>query len=88
MTSINMINKIPLSKAIIIILILTVLDTFTCVALLIGSYIFAKKGQKGLAMALCVVNFVMPDALPLVDEIFQFVAVAVPVYKQLKSDKT
>ena len=47
-----MINKIPLSKAIIIILILTVLDTFTCVALLIGSYIFAKKGQKGLAMAL------------------------------------
>lgn len=84
----NMKNKISLSKAIIIILLLIVLDTFTCVALLIGSYIFAKKGQKGLAMALCVVNFVMPDALPLVDEIFQFVAVAVPVYKQLKSDKT
>ena len=83
-----MINKIPLSKAIIIILILTVLDTFTWVTLLIGSCIFAEKYQKGLAMALCVVNFVMPDALPLVDEIFQFVAVAVPVYKQLKSDKT
>ncbi len=80
-------NKIPISKAIIIILLLTILDTFTGVALLIGSYIYAKKVRKGLAMALCAVNFVIPDILPLVDEIFQLVVVAVPVYKQLKADK-
>lgn len=79
-------KKISLPKTIIIVLLLAVLDTFTGIALLIGSYIFAKKGQKGLAMALCVVNFIAPDTLPLVDEIFQLITVAIPVYKQLKSD--
>ena len=38
-------------------------------------------------ISLCAVNFVIPDILPLVDEIFQLVVVAVPVYKQLKADK-
>lgn len=50
-------NKISISKAVIIILLLTILDTFTGVALLIGSYIYAKKGRKGLAMGIMCCKF-------------------------------
>lgn len=58
------------------------LDTFTGVAILIGLVIFSIKGCQGLAISLCVINCVSPDSVPLIDEAFSIVVVAVPFYKQ------
>lgn len=69
------------SKAILIIVALTLFDTVGCVVLVIGAYIFTKKGHAGLGLALAVANIIAPDALPVVDEIFGIVVVVVPYMK-------
>lgn len=68
-----------------IIAVLALLDNFGCVVLLIGSIIFIKKGHKELAVALVITNIIIPYALPFVDEIFQIIVVAIPVYKGYKN---
>lgn len=83
-TLINHVEPYTLGKAALILIALTLLDTFGCVVLLIGSYIYMKKGHTGLAMALCVTNLVIPDALPVADEIFQLIAIGMPLYKSYK----
>ncbi|MBQ8515507.1 MAG: SHOCT domain-containing protein [Ruminococcus sp.] len=84
----NQVKPYSLGKAALIVIALTVLDTFGCVVLLIGSYIYMKKGQTGLAMALCVTNLLIPDALPVADEIFQLIAVGMPLYQSYKEGKS
>ncbi len=49
---------------------LSLLDTVGGIVLLVGTYIFMKKGHTGLSVALVIANFVVPDILPAVDEIF------------------
>ena len=63
---------------VLIALALTLLDTVTGVALVIGAIAFYFGGHRGLAWALVAVNLVAPDMLPFVDEIFGIIAVAVP----------
>lgn len=70
--------------AAVILLVLGVLDTVGCVVLTIAAFVFMKKGHKGLSMLLALTNFVIPDALPLVDEIGGVVAVVLPMYMNWK----
>ncbi|MGN1411433.1 MAG: hypothetical protein ACI4WH_02840 [Oscillospiraceae bacterium] len=44
-----------------------------------------KAGSKGIALALAYCNLVIPDMLPLVDEIFTVIVVVIPVYKEYKA---
>lgn len=82
---VNQVEPYTIGKALIIVVLLAALDTFGCVVLLIGGYIFSKKGHTGLAIALAVANFIVPDMLPVVDEIFTVIAVVVPIYQSYKS---
>ena len=68
--------------AALILILCTLFDTVGCVVLLIGGYIFSKKGHNGLAIAMVVANFIVPDALPAIDELFTLVAVVVPMWKR------
>lgn len=81
----NQVEPYSIGKCIVIITILALLDTFGCIVLLVGSYIFMKKGHQGLSIALAVTNIVIPDALPCVDEIFQIIVIVVPIYKGYKN---
>ena len=75
------------AKAALILIAFALFDTVGCVILLVGSLIFMKMGHKGLAMAMCIVNLMAPDALPFVDEIFQIVVIAVPLYNSFQEKK-
>lgn len=69
----------------IITLILGVVDTVGCVVLVISAFVFMKKGHKGLSFLLTLTNFIIPDALPLVDEIAGVVTVVLPMYMDWKN---
>lgn len=58
------VTPFSLPIAIGIIVVLSALDTVGCVVLIIGSFIFAKMGHKGLGIALALANCVVPDMLP------------------------
>ena len=75
-------------KVVLIVAVLTLLDSVGCIVLVIGAYIFTKKGHAGLGMALAVTNIIAPDALPAVDEIFGIIAVVVPYMKSRKEGKS
>lgn len=75
-------------KAALIVVALSIFDTFGCVVLLIGGFIFSKKGHTGLAIALAAANFIVPDALPVIDELFTVVAVVIPIYQNYKAGKS
>ena len=81
------INAIPLWGKIVIVVACCLLDTVTCVLLLVGSFIFVKAGSKGMGIALMLCNIVMPDALPFVDEIFNVIVVAIPMIKEYQQSK-
>lgn len=68
------VTPFSLPVAIGIIVVLSALDTVGCVVLIIGSFIFAKMGHKGLGIALALANCVVPDMLPGIDEVFGIVA--------------
>lgn len=68
------VTPFSLPIAIGIIVVLSALDTVGCVVLIIGSFIFAKMGHKGLGIALALANCVVPDMLPGIDEVFGIVA--------------
>lgn len=76
-----------IGKAILIIAVLALFDTVGCIVLIVGAYIFTKKGHAGLGMALAVTNIIIPDALPLVDEIFGIIVVVVPYMKSREQGK-
>ncbi|MCM1507851.1 MAG: hypothetical protein NC177_12065 [Ruminococcus flavefaciens] len=83
----NQNNKpIPYSfgMAVFIIAVLTLLDTVGCIVLAVGAYIFTKKGHSGLGIALVITNFIAPDMLPCVDEIFGVVAFVIPFMQNCK----
>ena len=84
----NQVEPYSLGKAILIIAVLTLFDTVGCVVLVIGAYIFTKKGHAGLGLALAVTNIIAPDALPAVDEIFGIIAVVVPYMKSRNEGKS
>lgn len=84
----NQVQPYSLGKAICIIAVLALFDTVGCVVLVIGAYIFTKKGHAGLGLALAVANIIAPDALPVVDEIFGIVAVVVPYMKSREQGKS
>ena len=84
----NQVEPYTIGKAIVIIAALTLLDTVGCIVLVIGAYIFTKKGHAGLGLALAVANIIAPDALPVVDEIFGIVAVVVPYMKSREQGKS
>lgn len=77
----------PFFTAAAIVVALALFDTVGCVVLLIGAYIFMKKGHTGLAVALSVVNIISPDAIPLVDECFQVIVVLLPIYKSYQESQ-
>lgn len=76
----NPVKAFSKKTTIIIVLVLTLLDTVFGVLLLIASFVFVKCGYKGLGMILCIVNVVSPDDVPLIDEVIQIVVVAVTLY--------
>ncbi len=82
----NAVEPYSIGKCLIIITVLALFDTVGCIVLLVGSYVFIKKGHQGLAIALAVTNIIIPDALPCVDEIFQIIVVVVPIYRGYKND--
>lgn len=84
----NQVEPYSFGKAVLIIVVLTLFDTVGCVVLVIGAYIFTKKGHAGLGMALAVTNIFAPDALPAVDEIFGIIAVVVPYMKSREEGKS
>lgn len=84
----NQVEPYTLGKVIIIVVALTLLDTFGCFVLVVGGYIFTKKGHAGLGMTLAVVNIIAPDALPAVDEIFGIVVVIIPYMKSRDEGKS
>ncbi len=63
---------------------LALVDTVGCVVLIIAGYVFVKKGHQGIGILLALTNFVIPDALPLVDEAIGIVMVVVPAYNGYK----
>ena len=77
-----------IGAAIGIIVLLCALDTVGCIVSIIGAYIFMKKGHQGLALALALINFVSPDALPVVDEIFGVVTIVIPYFKNRSEGKS
>lgn len=83
----NQVEPYSIGKVILIVAVLTLFDTVGCVVLVIGAYIFTKKGHAGLGMALAVTNIIAPDALPAVDEIFGIIAVVVPFMQSRKAGK-
>lgn len=84
----NEVEPYSIGKAIIIIVALALFDTVGCIVLLVGSIIFVKMGHKGLGIALCVTNILIPDALPVVDELFQIVVIAIPLYQSYKKGES
>ena len=68
------VTPFSLPVAIGIIVVLSALDPVGCVGLIIGIFIFAKMGHKGLGIALALANCVVPDMLPGIDEVFGIVA--------------
>ncbi|MBD5158723.1 MAG: hypothetical protein HDT23_00490 [Ruminococcus sp.] len=84
----NQVEPYSLGKVIVIVAVLTLLDTVGCIVLVVGAYIFTKKGHAGLGMALAVTNIFAPDALPAVDEIFGIIAVVVPYMKSREDGKS
>lgn len=82
----NAVEPYSIGKCLVIITVLALFDTVGCIVLLVGSYVFMKKGHQGLAIALAVTNIIIPDALPCVDEIFQIIVVVVPIYRGYKND--
>ncbi|MDE6673134.1 MAG: hypothetical protein K2K16_13250 [Ruminococcus sp.] len=84
----NQVEPYSLGKVIVIVAVLTLLDTVGCIVLVVGAYIFTKKGHAGLGMALAVTNIIAPDALPAVDEIFGIIAVVVPYMKSREEGKS
>lgn len=83
----NQVEPYSLGKVVLIVAALTLLDTVGCIVLVVGAYIFTKKGHKGLGVALAVVNIIAPDALPAVDEIFGVIAVVIPYMQSRKEGK-
>lgn len=81
----NAVEPYSIGKCLVIITVLALFDTVGCIVLLVGSYVFMKKGHQGLAIALAVTNIIIPDALPCVDEIFQIIVVVVPIYRGYKN---
>ena len=57
------VTPFSLPIAIGIIVVLSALDTVGCVVLIIGSFIFAKMGHKGLGIALALVSLYILFAL-------------------------
>lgn len=84
----NQVEPYSLGKVIVIVAVLTLLDTVGCIVLVVGAYIFTKKGHAGLGIALAVTNIIAPDALPAVDEIFGIIAVVVPYMKSREEGKS
>ncbi len=82
----NNVESYSFLKCAIIVVALTLLDSVGCIVLLVGTIIYTKKGQHGLAMALCIANCVVPDVMPAVDEIFNIIVFAVPAY--IRYEKT
>lgn len=83
----NQVEPYSLGTAICIIAALALFDTVGCIVLVIGAYIFTKKGHQGLGVALAITNIVVPDILPCVDEIFGVVAVVIPYMQSRKEGK-
>lgn len=84
----NQVEPYSLGMAIGIIAVLALFDTVGCVVLVIGAYIFTKKGHQGLGVALAITNVIIPDALPLVDEIFGIIVVVIPYMKSREEGKS
>lgn len=84
----NQVEPYSLGAAIGIIAVLALIDTVGCVVLVIGAYIFTKKGHQGLGVALAITNIIVPDALPFVDEIFGVIAVVIPYMKSREEGKS
>ena len=83
-TPVNGVKPYSILTAALIALVLGLLDTVGCVVLIIAAFVFIKKGHRGLGFLLAGVNIVIPDALPLVDEIAGLVAVILPLYIEWK----
>lgn len=83
----NQVEPYSLGVTIGIIVVLALFDTVGCVILTIGAYIFTKKGHAGLGIALVITNFIIPDMLPYVDELFGIVAFVVPFMQSRKQGK-
>lgn len=84
----NQVQPYSLGAAIGIIAVLALIDTVGCIVLVIGAYIFTKKGHHGLGVALAITNIIVPDALPFVDEIFGVIAVVIPYMKSREEGKS
>lgn len=84
----NQVEPYSLGAAIGIIAVLALIDTVGCVVLVIGAYIFTKKGHQGLGVALAITNIIVPDALPFVDEIFGVIVVVIPYMKSREEGKS
>lgn len=76
------------SKAILIIIALALFDTVSYIVLVVGAYIFTKKGHTGIGMALAITNIIAPDAMPVVDEIFGSAVVVIPYIKSHEQGKS
>lgn len=61
-------------------LALGLVDAVTGVALVIAALVFLVKGHKGLGAMLVATNFIIPDALPVVDEAASLVVFVLPLY--------
>lgn len=79
------VDAIPLWGKVLIVVLCCALDSVTCVLLLVGSIVFMKAGNKGLALVLALCNIVCPDSLPFVDEIFTIIVTVIPLYKEFKA---
>lgn len=84
----NQVQPYSLGAAIGIIAVLALFDTVGCVVLVIGAYIFTKKGHQGLGVALAITNIIVSDALPFVDEIFGVIGVVIPYMKSREEGKS